>query len=191
MPSPQQTEQLAKGFPLFEIRGWGGLTKSIIMKITHGARCAIRNHSNSNDIKRLKNDLRAGPKHYLGNHEACHPSWCSEASKQKVTNLHDLPPNLLFEVERAGDRLVNKAAQLITNKTTNLSERFMSIRAKMDGGKQINWYQSGSFEHRCMAAGLSMTLGPGWIEYTLEHLFIHTAIYTYTYVYTYGIYIRI
>ena len=161
-------EQLAKDFPLF--RGRGGLTKSIIMKITHGARCAIRNHSNSNDIKRLKNDLRAGPKHYLGNHEACHPSWCSEASKQnKVTNLHDLPPNLLFEVERAGDRLVNKAAQLITNKTTNLSECFMSIRAKMDGGKQINRIQSGSFEHRCMAAGLSMTLGPGWIEDTLEH----------------------
>ena len=41
----------------------------------------------------------------------------------------------------------------------------------MDGGKQINRIQSGSFEHRCMAAGLSMTLGPGWIETTLKHLF--------------------
>ena len=47
----------------------------------------------------------------------------------------------------------------------------MSIKAKMDGGKQINRIQSGSFEHHCMASGLSMTLGPGWIETTLKHLF--------------------
>ena len=92
-------------------------------------------------------------------------------NNQVNTNLHDLPPNLLFEIERAGDRLVNKAAQLISNRTTNLTECFMSIRAKMDGGKQINRIQSGSFKYRCMAAGLSMTLGPGWIEDTLKHVF--------------------
>ena len=143
------------------------------MKITHGTRCAIRNHSTSNDIATLRNDFRAGPKHNLGNHEACDPSWCSESAGQNQVNtdLHDLPPNLLFEIERAGDRLVNKAAQLITNRTTNLSECFMSISAKMDGGKQINRIQSGSFEHRCMAVGLSMTLGPGWIEDTSKHAF--------------------
>ena len=55
----------------------------------------------------------------------------------------------MFEVERAGNRIVSKAAQLISNNTTNLSECYMSIRAKMDGGKQINRIQSGSFEHRC------------------------------------------
>ena len=168
---PQQTRTACKGFSI--VSWMGALTKSVIMKITHGARCAIRNHCNSMNLERLKNDLRAGPKHYLRNHEACHPSWCSESGRQnKVTNnLHDLPPNLLFEAERAGNRLVNKAAQLITNKNTNLSECFMSIRAKMDGRKQINQIQLGSFEHWCMAAGLSMTLGPGWIENTLEHLF--------------------
>ena len=45
------------------------------------------------------------------------------------------------------------------------------LEPKWMGGKQINRIQSGSFEHRCMAAGLSMTLGPGWIEDTLKHLF--------------------
>ena len=97
-------EQLAKDFPSFH--GRGGLTKSIIMKITHSARCAIRNHSTGNDTTKLRNDLCAGPKHYLGIHETCDPSWCSEAAKEKPTNvdLHDLPPNLLFEIERAGDR---------------------------------------------------------------------------------------
>ena len=83
----------------------------------------------------------------------------------------DLPPNLVFEIEQAGDRLVNKAEQLISNRTTNLSECFMSIRTKINEGKQINRIQSGSFEHSCMAARLSMTLGPGWIETTLKHLF--------------------
>ena len=72
----------------------------------------------------------------------------------------------MFEVERAGDRILSKAAQLISNNATNLSECYMSIRAKMDGGKQINRIQSGSFEHRCKAAGLSLTLGPTWIETT-------------------------
>ena len=150
-------EQLTKDFPTF--RGRGGLTKSVIMKITHGARCAIRQHSVSNDVDKLRKDLRAGPKHYLGIHDICDSSWCSEVGNHQSRNanahLHDLPPNLIFEVERADDRLVSKAAQLISNNTTNLSECYMSIRAKMDGGKQINRIQSGSFEHRCMAAGTS------------------------------------
>ena len=136
-------EQLAKDFPSF--RGRGRLTKSVIMKITHGARCATWNHSKTNNIIKLRNDLRAGPKHYLGYHKDCDPSWCSEAAKETPVsvNLHDLPPNLLFKIDRAGDRLVNKATQLISNSTTNLSECYMSIRAKMDGGKQINRIQSG------------------------------------------------
>ena len=164
-------EKLAKDFSAF--RGRGGLTKSVILKITYGARCAIRKHSETNDVTQLRRDLRAGPKHYLGNHESCSSDWCSEIASghPKNKNLNDLPPNLLFEVERAGDRLVNKAHQLISNKTTNLTECFMSVRAKMDGGKQINRIQSGSFEHRCMAAGLSITLGPTWCVDSWRQLF--------------------
>jgi len=99
--------------------------------------------------------------------------WCSEAARDKPSNanLNDLPPNLLFEVEWAGDRLVNKAAQLSSNQTTNLTDCFMSVRAKTDGGKQTNRIQSGSFEHRCMTAGLSLTLGPTWAVDTWNHLF--------------------
>jgi len=47
----------------------------------------------------------------------------------------------------------------------------MSVRAKIDGGKQIKRVQSGSFQHRCMAAGLSLTLGPTWAVDTWNHLF--------------------
>ena len=39
------------------------------MNITHGARCAIRNHSTTNNITKLRKSLQAGPKYYLGNHE--------------------------------------------------------------------------------------------------------------------------
>ena len=47
----------------------------------------------------------------------------------------------------------------------------MSVRSKMDGGKQINIIQSDAFQHRCIAAGLHLTLGPGWIAETWESLF--------------------
>ena len=123
-------EQFAKEFPSF--RGRGGLTKSVIMKITHGTRCAIRQHSASNDNDKLRKDLRASPKHYLGIHDTCDASRCSEVGNHQSQSacLHDLPPNLMFELERAGDKIVSKATQLISNNTTNLSECYMSIRAR-------------------------------------------------------------
>ena len=74
-----------------------------------------------------------------------------------------MPPGLLKSVDIVGDRLVSKAAQLVQNKTTNLSENFMSVRCKMDGGKYFNRVQSGSFQHRCMAAPLRIQHGPGWL----------------------------
>ena len=73
-------EQLVKDCPSF--RRWGDLTKSVIMNITRGARCATRNHSTTNDITKLRKGLQAGPKYYLGNHEACDVSWCSESTRQ-------------------------------------------------------------------------------------------------------------
>ena len=77
--------------------------------------------------------------------------------------LDKLPPGLYRAIQNAGDRIVSKAAQLIQDETTNLSESYMSVRTKMDGGKTFNRIQSGSFEHRCMAAALRLQLGPGWI----------------------------
>ena len=41
--------------------------------------------------------------------------------------LSKLPPSFLHDDESAGDRLVAKAPQLIQNKTTNITENFMSI----------------------------------------------------------------
>ena len=44
----------------------------------------------------------------------------------------------------------------------------MSIKAKMNEASKLI---SDSFECRFVAAGLSMTLGSGWIEITLKYLF--------------------
>ena len=38
----------------------------------------------------------------------------------------------------------------------------MHIRTKFEGGKVINWGQSGSWKSRCAGAGLRINEGPMW-----------------------------
>lgn len=71
-------------------------------------------------------------------------------------------PKLLLDIQVLVSRLVAKAGQLVGNFTINLAENWMSIRCKFDGGKVVNRSQSGSWEYRCMGAGLRMNLGPRW-----------------------------
>ena len=59
-------------------------------------------------------------------------------------------------------RYAGKASRLIQNTTSNSAEHFMSLRAQMDGGKQVFRSQHGSFQHRCTAAALAHTMGPLW-----------------------------
>ena len=162
-------EQLVKDFPDF--KGRGNLSNSTIIKIAYGARCAIHKRSQDRDVEKLRRDLQAGPRHYLGYHELCDSSWCNSLRGGNNRSLDELPVNMIFELDRAGDRLINKASQLIDDQTINISECYMSVRSKMEGGKQINIIQSDAFQHRCMAAGLHLTLVPGWIAETWESLF--------------------
>ena len=81
-----------------------------------------------------------------------------------------IDPKMMIDIQTQVSRLVAKAGQLIGNFTTNLVECWMHMRTKFDGGKVINRSQSGSFEHRCMGAGLRMNLGPNWGPTTWETL---------------------
>lgn len=45
---------------------------------------------------------------------------------------------------------------------THLAECWMHIRAKFDGGKQINRSQRGSWNARCAGAALRYNEGPTW-----------------------------
>ena len=71
-------------------------------------------------------------------------------------------PKLLHDVQVLVSRLVAKAPRLIKKFTTNLAEAWMHIRCKFDGGKVVNRIQSGSWQHRCMGAGLQPNLGAQW-----------------------------
>lgn len=74
----------------------------------------------------------------------------------------NIPDDLFCRIQRAGDRLVSMAPQLISNSTSNVAEAFMNIRCKFDGGKYYNRIQRGSFQHRTYGAGLRFQLGPDW-----------------------------
>ena len=69
---------------------------------------------------------------------------------------------LHLDIQVILSRLIGKADQLIGNETTNLAESWMNIRMKFDGGKVMNRSQSGSWEHRCMGAGLQQNMGREW-----------------------------
>ena len=91
------------------------------------------------------------------------PRVIADARSGGSPHMHPkVDPKMMADVQTALSRLVAKAGQLIGNFTTNLAESWMHIRTKFDGGKVINRSQSGSFEHRCMGAGLRLNLGPMW-----------------------------
>ena len=46
----------------------------------------------------------------------------------------------------------------------------------MDGGKFYNRIQSGSFQHRSMAAALQVQYGPGWTTSILNNMGIKSSI---------------
>ena len=71
-------------------------------------------------------------------------------------------PKMMHGIQTALLRLVSKASQLIENVTTNVAESWMHILSKYDGGKIINRSQSGSWEYRCMGAGLQQNMGKKW-----------------------------
>ena len=91
------------------------------------------------------------------------PSIIADARSGGSPNVYpEIAPKMMADIQTALSRLVAKAGQLIGNFTTNLAECWMHIRTKFDGGKVINRSQSGSFQHRCMGAGLCLNLGPTW-----------------------------
>ena len=78
------------------------------------------------------------------------------------STMNSIDPKMMVDIQSAVSRLVTKANQLIGNFTTNLAESWMHIHTKFDGGKVVNRSQSGSFQHRCMGAGLRLNDGPMW-----------------------------
>ena len=173
-----------------DYRGKHGLSQAMMKWIAHGTQCAIKMHSATGDVAALRYDLRNGSRHYFGLHSDYNSAFCQHKSNlssgrvdyiiklmlhtTEPSLLDKLPSNFLCDVEAAGDRLVAKAAQLI--QTTNITENFMSIRCKMDGEKYYNRIQSGSFQHRSMAAALRVQFGLGWTTSILKSFDIRSTL---------------
>lgn len=71
-------ENFLQDFPKF--KGKGGLTQRAIKRLTVGARCAIKMHSKTNNVQKLRSDLRDGPEHVFNNHSHFNPSFCKVAA---------------------------------------------------------------------------------------------------------------
>ena len=84
-----------------------------------------------------------------------------ENSRQKLPPV-PLNNELMIELNIIMNRYVAKASRLLGNFTSNLAECWMAIRAKFDGGKQINRVQKGAWNARSMGAGLRFNYGPNW-----------------------------
>ena len=70
-------------------RGKHGLSQTVMKRITHGARCAIKMHSATGDVVALRRDIRNGPRHCFGLHNNCNSAFCqhkSNPSSGKVNN---------------------------------------------------------------------------------------------------------
>ena len=85
-----------------------------------------------------------------------------EASHRGEETPLNISPQLLHYLQVLVSRFAAKSWQLIGNHTTNLAEAWMHIRCKFDGRKVINRSQSGSWQHRCMGAGLEQNRGSMW-----------------------------
>ena len=79
-------EALCKDKPQY--RGQDGLTISMMKRITHGARCAIRMHSTTGDVSALRHDLRNGPRHCFGDHRNCNSAFCKHVNENPESKLH-------------------------------------------------------------------------------------------------------
>ncbi|XP_063231011.1 uncharacterized protein LOC134535725 isoform X2 [Bacillus rossius redtenbacheri] len=138
------------------------ILKSSIPRFTVAARSAIRHCANSGDkVEDLIKDLSNGPYHVFGEHSNCSKYFCSqESSNCYIESLKD--SKIFDQVESLVNRLVAKAPRLIADKTSNQAEFYMSLLAKYNAGKRINFTQRGSFKRRCTVAGMRFQKGHTW-----------------------------
>ena len=65
-----------------------GVTPARIQRICRGMKCAIRQHSVTNDVAALRHDLRNCPHHYFGDHKNYRSSFCKNAGKEHEGNAY-------------------------------------------------------------------------------------------------------
>ncbi|XP_063240064.1 uncharacterized protein LOC134540920 [Bacillus rossius redtenbacheri] len=139
------------------------MLKSVIPRLTSAARGAIRHCGKVGEkAEDLIKDLRNGPNHVFGDHSECRPYFC-EGNESDGKRVNILLGSVLFDhIQGLLGSLVAKAPRLVENKTSNAAEFYMSLVAKFNAGKRLNFTQRGSFQRRCHAAALRFQKGHAW-----------------------------
>lgn len=144
------------------------MLKQKLTKLTVVARKIVVH--NANKPTEMRKDLKNGPWHVFGKHEACQEYYCKFKEQQEVQE-HD--EDLVEKMKKnattvwaliiaANEAVMSKAARL-SNETTNIAENFMSVINKFNCGKRINLCKGGSYMRRVQIAGII----------TLIHCFYH------------------
>ncbi|KAF2879897.1 hypothetical protein ILUMI_26266 [Ignelater luminosus] len=111
------------------------LIRLIIKRLTRGARSAfIYNAKHGQNSSSLREDLRNRPFHVSGVHENCKSYFCK--TKVNKGSLDNNRLQALHYVQKCLKPVLRKAHQLISNKTSNLAEKVMSLNDKFVGGKK-------------------------------------------------------
>ena len=81
-------EKIVQDFPKY--KGRGKLTQRAIKRLALGARCAIKMHSKSKDVEKLRKDLRNAPSHVFNDHTNCSVSFCKVAAGFSSSSSPDI-----------------------------------------------------------------------------------------------------
>ncbi|KAE8750852.1 hypothetical protein FOCC_FOCC002280, partial [Frankliniella occidentalis] len=140
-----------------------------LRRLTAAARGAIKENGGKS-VAQLREDLRNGPLHVLGDHSQCRDSYCKRKEAQE--------PNMVPEATATGalglmhgalQAMYAEAHKLTANETTNDCESYMSKVSKFTGGKRVDFSTGPSFGIRCLGAALLYTLGPSWHLTAWQH----------------------
>ncbi len=113
-------EAILQDYPKY--KGKGGLTQNAIKRLTAGARCAIKMHTN---IDMLRKDLRNGPNHVFDDHTNCSQTFCKVAAKQ---NIQPTPPCVSATIPNSNDSIATSLCKLWKN-----NQKYTMKKMKQEG----------------------------------------------------------
>ncbi|XP_035205350.1 LOW QUALITY PROTEIN: uncharacterized protein LOC118180357 [Stegodyphus dumicola] len=128
--------------------------------LVRGARVAIKAHAlpshyqhTQEAIDALVSDLRNGPHHIFGKHDAC-SAFCAKKGAELDSTYNEIFSSGMLQAIEAevGRVLISCSSTLIWNATNNPAESFMSQLCKTSGGKRVDFSKAGGMNRRASIA---------------------------------------
>lgn len=136
---------------------------SPLERLVKGVRTAIKECGKTHNVHILREDLKNAPFHVLGSHKNCRPAYCTRSNTEENNNVPLMESGkIMSEIIAIVDKVTRKADRLVFNTTTNIAENFMSLVAKFNGGKRVNFTRTGSYQRRVLGATQVHSRGQSW-----------------------------